>query len=136
MVSLFRQVPSDSLGRAVDSEIQRFFGGNAPIVCLQTQLVVTQSSFVEYWQPLDGVCGQSLQVYDGVGAVTLHRVQLQVSLEVASVQTGDGQPVTESSQWGSVFVPYGGSGGRGVQVAEQMFSPSEGNSTSSVTHLD
>lgn len=36
-----------------------------------------------------------LQVDDGVCPTSLHGVELQVSLEVASVEPGDGQPVAE-----------------------------------------
>lgn len=36
-----------------------------------------------------------LQVDDGIGPASLHGVELQVSLEVASVEPGDGQPVAE-----------------------------------------
>lgn len=43
------------------------------------------------------VCSVYLQVDDGRGAVTLHWIELQVSLEVLGVEPGDGQTVTESS---------------------------------------
>lgn len=39
-------------------------------------------------------------------------------------------------QWGSVFVPYAGSGSSGVHVAEQTLCLPEGNAASSVTHLE
>lgn len=39
-------------------------------------------------------------------------------------------------QWGSVVVAYGGSGSSRVHVAEQTFCLSEGNASSSVTHLE
>lgn len=38
-----------------------------------------------------------LQVDDSRGAVTLHGVELQVSLEILGVQTGDGEAVAETS---------------------------------------
>lgn len=47
-----------------------------------------------------GVCQQRcshLQVYDSRGAVTLHRIELQVSLKVLGIQTGDGQAISKTS---------------------------------------
>lgn len=114
------------------SQIQRLFAGDAPVVGLLTDFVVLQSGFVVDGQPLDGVCGQSLegekkkrchdfktspesccrlsvtvsrlifslthlQVDDGVRAVSLHGVKLQVALEVFGVESGDGQTVTKTS---------------------------------------
>lgn len=38
-----------------------------------------------------------LHVDDSVSAITLHRVELQVSLEVLSVESGDGQAVAKAS---------------------------------------
>jgi hypothetical protein len=38
-----------------------------------------------------------LHVEDSVSAITLHRVELQVSLEVLSVEPGDGQAVAKAS---------------------------------------
>lgn len=59
------QTPSDhgdSLGGAVAGQVQRLLGRNAPIVCLQSQFVVTQSGLVKNWEPLHRVCGQRLDM--------------------------------------------------------------------------
>lgn len=52
---------AESLGHAVDGHVQWLLGGRAPIICLQTQLVVTQSCLVKNRQPLHRVCGQGLE---------------------------------------------------------------------------
>lgn len=52
---------TESLGHAVDGHVQWLLGGRAPIICLQTQLVVTQSCLVKNRQPLHRVCGQGLE---------------------------------------------------------------------------
>lgn len=43
------------------------------------------------------MCVCYLQVYDSISAVALHRVELQVSLEVASIETRDGQTIAKPS---------------------------------------
>lgn len=43
------------------------------------------------------VRGAHLQVDDGVGAVALHGVELQVALEVLGVEAGDGEAVAKAS---------------------------------------
>lgn len=46
------QMKTSSLSDAVDGQIEWLLGGNTPVVCLQTQLVVTQSGLVKNWEPL------------------------------------------------------------------------------------
>lgn len=49
-----------------------------------------------------------LQVDDGVCAVALHGVELQVSLEVLGIQPGDGKAVAEASLRGGREAGHGG----------------------------
>lgn len=51
---------SESLLGTVVGQVQRLLGGDAPIICFQTELVVTQSWLVEHWQPLHRVRRQGL----------------------------------------------------------------------------
>lgn len=51
---------SGSLLGTVVGQVQRLLGGDAPIICFQTELVVAQSWLVEHWQPLHRVRGQGL----------------------------------------------------------------------------
>lgn len=50
-----------SFGHLVAAQVQGLLAGHAPVVGLLPQLVVLQGSFVVHWQPLDGVCGKSLE---------------------------------------------------------------------------
>lgn len=50
-----------SFGPPVVAQVQGLLTGHAPVVGLLPQLVVLQGRFVVHWQPLDGVCGQSLR---------------------------------------------------------------------------
>lgn len=43
------------------------------------------------------VASSCLQVYDSRRAIALHRVELQVPLEVLGIQTGDGQTISKTS---------------------------------------
>lgn len=52
---------------AVAGHVQRLLGGDAPVVCLQAQLVVAQGGLVEHRQPLHRVCGQGLPREGGAG---------------------------------------------------------------------
>lgn len=49
-----------SLLGAVVGHVQRLLGGDTPIVCFQTELVVAQGGLVEHGQPLHRVRGQGL----------------------------------------------------------------------------
>ena len=113
-----------SFGHLVAAQVQGLFAGHAPVVGLLPQLVVLQGSFVVDGKPLDGVRGKSLeeqradggsvsrgyfsrvaaaprlahlQVDDSVCAVAFHGEELQVSLEVLGVETGDGKTVAKTS---------------------------------------
>lgn len=50
-----------SFGHLVVAQVQWLFTGHAPVVDLLPQLVVLQGGFVVHRQPLDGICGKSLE---------------------------------------------------------------------------
>ena len=56
-----------SLGPPVVAQVQGLLAGDAPVVRLLAHLVVLQSGLVVHRQPLDGVCGQSLEPEEQLG---------------------------------------------------------------------
>lgn len=65
-----------SFGHLETAQVQGLFAGHTPVVGLLPQLVVPQRGFVVHWQPLDGVCGQSLEEQRAaVAAVTRRSLQ-------------------------------------------------------------
>lgn len=110
--------------------------GHAPVVRLAGRLVMPQRRLVENRKSLHRLGRQGLQVDDSRGAVALHGVELQVTLEVLGVEPGDGQSIAEPSQ-GCVagVVDVDGAGGRGVHVAEQTLDLPQRDAASPVGHL-
>lgn len=66
--------------------ITRLFAGVAPIVCLGTGLVMPPRWLVEDRQAFEGLAGQGLQIDDSIRAHALHRVELQIPLEVSGIE--------------------------------------------------
>lgn len=58
-------IMTESLLGSVAGQVQWLLGRDAPIVCLQTQLVVTQSGLVKHRQPLHRVRRQRLKKHTG-----------------------------------------------------------------------
>ena len=53
---------------------------------------------------LDRISSAGLEVDVGVSAVTLHRLKHQIAAEVASVESGEGNSVSVTGQWGTAVV--------------------------------
>lgn len=64
-------------------------------------LVVFPDGLVVHWKCLDGFCGQRPDVDHSIGPITLQRVQLQVALEVSSIESRDGQSIAVTSLRGA-----------------------------------
>lgn len=62
-----------SFGPLVAAQVQGLFTGHAPVVRLLPQLVVLQGGLVVHWQPLDGVCGESLEEQRPAGGAVTRR---------------------------------------------------------------
>ena len=104
-----------SIGTSVNSREARV----GPVSSGYGGVVLLLTGLVEHWQQLSGFHSGGLQIDHSVCPVSIIGVEDEVTMEISGVEAGQRQPVTISRE-GSLGRSHGGSGGRGVEIMEEM----------------